>query len=114
MATIDLKFDKGDNVRDKVTGYSGVVTGYAYYYGVEKDTYRVETLDGTGRPVDWWFSASRLVKIEPPQTKTQEIAKEAVKAKTKSKKIIFVETPAKKARVKKNAAPAASVVEESK
>ena len=57
------KFNLNDLVRDKVTGYSGRITALASYVSGET-RYLVENVDSTGRPIEFWYDESRLVKEE--------------------------------------------------
>lgn len=54
-------FKHKDVVKDKIAGYSGTITAYAVYATGEV-RYLVENVDTTGRPVEWWYDESRLVK----------------------------------------------------
>lgn len=57
----ESKFEYGDKAVDKVTSYTGVVTGYCHYFGKQPDQYLVEGIDTTGRPISDWYEESRLV-----------------------------------------------------
>lgn len=57
-------FEYGAKVGDRVTGYSGKVTSYWYTYGKTEDKYMVESIDETGRPIEQWVDANRLVEME--------------------------------------------------
>ena len=57
-------FEYGDHVNDTVTGFSGVVTGFASYYGKQSPQYLVENVDTTGRPIEQWVTANRLEKCD--------------------------------------------------
>lgn len=52
----------GTKVRDKETGFDGVVTARAEYL---YDGFRilVENIDTTGRPIEWWFNENRVEQI---------------------------------------------------
>lgn len=45
-----------DKVKDKVTDYTGTITG--------ETRYLVENVDSTGRPIEFWYDESRLEKEE--------------------------------------------------
>jgi len=60
----NLKFSYGELVSDSVTGFTGKVTGFAYYYEKSPCSFRVEAIDTTGRPIDIWVEEQRLVKSE--------------------------------------------------
>ena len=55
-------FNLKDKVRDTVTGYEGVITAKAEYISRETQ-YLVESIDNTGRPIEWWEPAGRLEHI---------------------------------------------------
>ena len=57
------KFALGLYVKDIVTGFSGRVTAIALYL-TGSTRYQIESLDGTGRPVEWWFDEERLRNID--------------------------------------------------
>lgn len=54
-----FKFEKGDTVKDIITGFFGVITARADYMD-NLVRYMVEWKDSTGRPVEWWFNEDRL------------------------------------------------------
>lgn len=56
-------FEYGAKVKDLVTGYCGKVTSYWYTYGFNEDKYMVESIDETGRPIEQWVDANRLVEM---------------------------------------------------
>ena len=60
MANMEIKFEYGQNVTDKVTGYRGIITTVGYYYGKRPAQYMVEGIDTTGRPVEWWVQEDRI------------------------------------------------------
>lgn len=55
-------FNFYDKVRDKLTGYEGVITAKAQYVD-QPDRYLVESIDNTGRPIEWWIAIDRLEHI---------------------------------------------------
>lgn len=52
----------GAKVKDKETGYIGVVTGKAEYLYRETQIL-VENIDNTGRPIEWWTEEGRLFDV---------------------------------------------------
>lgn len=56
-------FKLKDEVKDKITGFTGIITAKAKYV-TEETRYLVESIDNTNRPVEWWFNESRLTKIK--------------------------------------------------
>ena len=49
-------------VKDELTGYSGKVTAVAVY-ATGETRLLVEKIDSTGRPVEWWFDAKRVIAL---------------------------------------------------
>lgn len=49
----------GKRVKDKITGYTGIVTAYCVYL-YEGGKVLVEWIDSTGRPIEWWFNIQRI------------------------------------------------------
>ena len=45
-------------VEDTVTGYVGTVTAYAEYAD-GRELLLVESIDTTGRPIEWWLDVKR-------------------------------------------------------
>ena len=53
----------GIKVRDKVTNFEGLVTARAdYLYG--EPQVMVESVDTTGRPIEWWYKEDRVEIVE--------------------------------------------------
>lgn len=60
MNNFDYSF--GDTVRDIYTDFKGVVTARCeYQFG--PNTYLVESIDSTGRPIEMWLSEERLARF---------------------------------------------------
>lgn len=57
-----IEWNKDAMVMDKVTGYEGKVTAVCSYYGERPQSYLVESVDSTGRPIEQWVDEQRLVK----------------------------------------------------
>lgn len=60
----NAKFSNGTAVKDKITGYSGTVTGCCNYYGNKQSQYLIENIDSTGRPIEWWIDEDRLEAVQ--------------------------------------------------
>lgn len=60
----------GAKAREKETGFNGVVTARAEYL-YDRPRVLVESIDSTGRPIEWWYDESRLEVIEE-DNKTSE------------------------------------------
>ncbi len=58
MGTIRL----GMYVRDDITGFKGPVTAKTEYLNREP-CYLIESVDNTGRPIEWWIDENRLTII---------------------------------------------------
>lgn len=56
---MDDIYDYGTMVLDSVTGYHGKVTAHITYYGMRENSYLVEGLDSTGRPITEWIDCNR-------------------------------------------------------
>ena len=50
-------------VEDIVTGYVGTVTGYAVYAD-GRELLLVESVDTTGRPIEWWHDVKRAEVVD--------------------------------------------------
>lgn len=59
-----VRFEYGDKVCDTLTGYEGRITAICSYYGTKPDQYLLESIDSTGRPVDWWIEEERLEAVK--------------------------------------------------
>lgn len=54
-----FKFELGTKVEDRVTHFKGRITGRCEYsYGV--NSYLVESIDTTNRPIEMWVAEDRL------------------------------------------------------
>lgn len=53
------RYNIGNRVTDKVTGYTGEITAVAFYDDGTV-SYRIEALDNTRRPCDYWVQEHRL------------------------------------------------------
>lgn len=52
----------GAKVKDRETGYEGVVTGRGEYL-YHKPQVLVENMDSTGRPTEYWYPEERVYEI---------------------------------------------------
>lgn len=52
----------GAKVRDRETGYEGIVTARAEYLYL-KPQVLVENIDSTGRPIEYWYAEERVCEI---------------------------------------------------
>ncbi|MBQ6621926.1 MAG: hypothetical protein IJH75_03755 [Mogibacterium sp.] len=55
----NTKFTFNEEVMDKYTGYSGVITAIAKYVTGET-SYLIEDRDSTGRPISEWIEERRI------------------------------------------------------
>lgn len=53
----------GTKVRDKETGFEGIVTARAEYL-YDRPRVMLEGVDNTGRPIEWWYDETRVVETE--------------------------------------------------
>lgn len=76
---MEMKFALGDKVKDKITGYKGIITSVCFSIN-RPVSYLVEGIDTTGRPISDWVDEHRLKldKIEKSidNNKYNEIPKE--------------------------------------
>lgn len=49
----------GTRVKDKETKFEGLVTARAEYL-YDEPSVLVESVDSTGRPIEWWYKESRV------------------------------------------------------
>lgn len=54
-----FRFKLDTRVKDTVTGFVGIITARAEY-STGKLLYLTESIDSTGRPIEWWFEEDRL------------------------------------------------------
>lgn len=52
----------GTRVRDKETKFEGLVTARAEYL-YDEPSVLVESVDGTGRPIEWWYKENRVEEV---------------------------------------------------
>ena len=52
----------GTRIRDKETKYEGIVTARAEYL-YDEPSVLVESIDSTGRPIEWWYKENRVEEI---------------------------------------------------
>lgn len=53
----------GRMAMDTVTGYKGEITAHTTFKtGV--DRVMIESMDNTGRPIEWWFDVDRLELLD--------------------------------------------------
>lgn len=50
-------------VEDIITGYVGTVTAYAVYAD-GREMLLLESIDTTGRPIEWWVDVKRAEVVE--------------------------------------------------
>jgi hypothetical protein len=62
---MDFKFDLGEVLKDKVTGFEGVVLGRSdYFTGCNHYGLCSRKLDSNGKTIDWeWFDETRMVPV---------------------------------------------------
>lgn len=53
----------GSMVKDKETGFEGRVTARAEYL-YDNTRVLVESVDSTGRPVEWWYDENRVITTD--------------------------------------------------
>ena len=71
---MEFKFEKGEILKDKVTGFQGVVMGRTDYF-TDCSHYGLcsQTLSKDGEPIGWhWFDETRLIRIPSAEKILQE------------------------------------------
>ncbi len=71
-----MEFEVGEILKDKITGFEGVVLGRTEYhtgcnhYGLQSKSLK------DGKPIDWeWFDETRLMHVEGSEKMLQETRK---------------------------------------
>jgi len=61
-----MKFELGEVLKDKITGFQGVATARTEYFtDCEHYGLASQSLGQDGKPIDWeWFDETRLVKVK--------------------------------------------------
>ena len=63
-----MKFELGEMLQDKVTGFKGVVLGRTEYFVGSVNYGLCSRTLNDGKPLDWeWIDEARLVKVEGAQ-----------------------------------------------
>ena len=73
MDTFQFKFQLGEVLKDKVTGFQGAVMVRAHYFTgcVHYGLCPQELKDG--KPIDWeWIDSSRLIRVDGAEQVTHE------------------------------------------
>ena len=72
---MEFKFELGEVLKDKITGFEGVAMGRTEYF-TDCTHYGLcsQSLNKDGEPIGWhWFDETRLILVE----NTEKIAKES-------------------------------------
>lgn len=67
----DFKFALGQRVRDKVTGYTGIVTSRGQQFSTD-NRYGVQTLSSTGESVSRGFDENQLEPVDAPKKEIEK------------------------------------------
>lgn len=74
MNTREFKFANGDTVREKITGFQGVITGTAFYLtGCNSHLVTTKPKDEFSEPISLWYDDGRLELIESTTVKETEV-----------------------------------------
>ena len=66
-----FKFDLAAGVKDRITSFYGVITARAEYL-IGSNQYLIESMDHTGRPIEWWTDETRLQLVKPGEKTSEE------------------------------------------
>lgn len=68
-----VRFNYGDKVYDKITGYQGVVTGFIHRYGMRPDQYILESMMKEGYAYSQTVDDNRLVPVKECECKVNRV-----------------------------------------
>lgn len=65
MITKEFKFENGDEVIEKITGFKGVITGTCFYLtGCNQYLITAKAKDGSKEPIAIWYDEGRIDYIK--------------------------------------------------
>ena len=74
MVTKKFKFANGDKVKEKITGFTGTITGTCYYLtGCNQYLIFPECKKSHKKPAGHWFDEERLALLEKEVVKATEV-----------------------------------------
>ena len=74
MITKEFKFRNGDKVKEKITGFTGTITGTCYYLtGCNQYLVFPECVKPHKKPTGHWFDEERLELIEEAVVTQEEV-----------------------------------------
>lgn len=77
MITKQFKFKNGDQVKEKVTGFSGIITGTCFYLtGCSQYLITAKPKDEFSEPTAIWYDEGRLEMISENIVKSEDVAAE--------------------------------------
>lgn len=77
MTTKEFKFSNGDQVKEKITGFSGTITGTCFYVtGCNQYLIAAKPKDEFSEPVSLWYDEARLNLINPSVINSEDVTGE--------------------------------------
>ena len=74
MITKGFKFENGDKVKEKVTGFEGIITGTVYYItGCNQYLITAKSQDGK-EPVALWYDEGRLELLPSGSIRPEDVS----------------------------------------
>ena len=59
---LETRFSYGEQVKDIVTGVTGTITAFAYYFDKDTDKYLISYKNENGSLIEDWLAEKRLIK----------------------------------------------------
>ena len=77
MTTKDFKFSNGDQVKEKITGFAGTITGTCFYLtGCNQYLITTKPKDEFSEPISLWYDEARLSIVSEGVIKAQDVTGE--------------------------------------
>ena len=74
MTTKEFKFTNGDKVKEKISGFEGIITGTAFYLtGCNQYVITAKPKDSHSEPQSIWYDEGRLELILPSKWKDEDV-----------------------------------------
>lgn len=78
MITKNFKFTNGDSVREKITGFSGIITGTCFYLtGCNQYLITAKPKDEFSEPIALWYDEGRIELLEKNYVSENDVSSEA-------------------------------------
>lgn len=77
MTTKEFKFTNGDQVKEKITGFTGTITGTCFYLtGCSQYLVTARPKDEFSEPIGLWYDEGRLELIKEEQFSEHDVKSE--------------------------------------